>query len=104
SQLLFRENITPMVTGKHVLVLAASVTTGYTAQAAVEAVRYYGGTVVGISAIFATVTECEGLPVTAIFDPNDLEGYETHDAKTCPWCRQGKKVDALVNSYGYSSL
>ena len=33
SQLLFRENTAPMIAGKHVLVLAASVTTGYTVQA-----------------------------------------------------------------------
>ena len=30
SQLLFRENTSPMIAGKHVLILAASVTTGYT--------------------------------------------------------------------------
>ena len=43
SQLIFRENTAPMIAGKHVLVLAASVTTGYTVQGAVEAIRYYGG-------------------------------------------------------------
>lgn len=43
SQLLFRENTAPMIAGKHVLVLAASVTTGFTVQGAVEAIRYYGG-------------------------------------------------------------
>ena len=32
SQLLFRENTAPMIAGKHVLVLAASVTTGFTVQ------------------------------------------------------------------------
>ena len=41
-----------MVKGKHVLILSASITTGYTVQAAVEAVNYYGGTVAGLSAIF----------------------------------------------------
>ena len=41
SQLLFRENTAPMIAGKHVLVLAASVTTGFTVQGAVEAIRYY---------------------------------------------------------------
>ena len=65
SQLLFRENTAPMITNKHVLILAASVTTGYTAQAAVEAVDYYGGMVAGITSIFATVTECAGYPVTS---------------------------------------
>ena len=49
SQLLFRENTAPMITNKHVLILAASVTTGFTAQAAVEAVDYYGGIVAGIT-------------------------------------------------------
>lgn len=104
SQLLFRENTAPMIQGKHVLVLAASVTTGYTAQAAVEAVNYYGGTVAGISAIFATVKECAGFNVASIFDPNDLPDYQSYDSHACPWCKQGQKIDALVNSYGYSSL
>lgn len=104
SQLLFRENTAPMITNKHVLILAASVTTGYTAQAAVEAVDYYGGVVAGITSIFATVTECAGYPVTSIFDPSTLGDYESYDSRNCPWCKQGTKIDALVNSYGYSSL
>ena len=104
SQLLFRENTAPMITNKHVLILAASVTTGYTAQAAVEAVDYYGGLVAGITSIFATVTECAGYPVTSIFDPSTLGDYESYDSRNCPWCKQGVKIDALVNSYGYSSL
>lgn len=104
SQLLFRENTSPMISGKHVLVLAASVTTGYTAQAAIEAVKYYGGEVVGLAAIFATVQECEGYPIASIFDPNDLPDYQSYDSHSCPWCKQGKKIDALVNSFGYSSL
>ena len=104
SQLLFRENTAPMIAGKHVLVLAASVTTGYTAQAAVEAVDYYGGLVAGITSIFATVTECAGYPVTSIFDPSTLGDYKSYDSRNCPWCKQGVKIDALVNSYGYSSL
>lgn len=104
SQLLFRENTAPMITNKHVLILAASVTTGYTAQAAVEAVDYYGGMVAGITSIFATVNECSGYPVTSIFDPSTLGDYESYDSRNCPWCKQGIKIDALVNSYGYSSL
>lgn len=83
SQLLFRENTSPMIAGKHVLILAASVTTGYTAQAAVEAINYYGGQVVGIGAIFATQTECAGYPVTSIFNPNDLGDYQSYVSRDC---------------------
>ena len=52
GQMIFRDNLIPMVHNKHVLILAASVTTGKTALAAVDAIKYYGGIVVGISAIF----------------------------------------------------
>lgn len=104
SQLLFRENTAPMIAGRHVMVLAASVSTGYTVQAATEAVNYYGGQVVGVAAIFATVKECAGFPVSSIFNPADLPDYQSYSSSNCPWCKQGKKIDALVNSFGYSSL
>lgn len=104
SQLIFRESTAPMISGKHVLILAASVATGYTAQAAVDAIKYYNGNVVGISAIFATVDECEGIPVTSAFNPKDLKGYASYPAHECPMCKEGKKIDALVNCYGYSII
>ena len=54
SQIILRDNIAPMVRGRHVLILSASITTGYSIKAAVEAVQYYGGQVAGLAAIFAT--------------------------------------------------
>ena len=104
SQLFFRDNIVPMIQGKHVLILAASVTTGYTTKSAVEAVNYYGGYVAGIAALFATKDECEGYPVHSVFNPNDLKDYESYPSHECPLCKAGKKIDALVNSFGYSKL
>lgn len=104
SQLLFRENIAPMIKGKNVLILAASVVTGFTARGAIEAVKYYDGNVTGIASVFATVTECEGYPVTSVFNPKDLPDYASYDSHKCPMCREGKKIDALINSHGYSML
>ena len=104
SQIIFRDNIVPMIAGKHVLILAASVTTGYTAQAAIEAIRYYNGTVAGVSAIFATVDTCAGYPVHSVFDPKNLRDYQSYPSHECPLCKQGVKIDALVNSFGYSKL
>lgn len=104
GQIMFRDNLTQMVAGKHVLVLSASVTTGKTAQAAIEAINYYGGMVVGVSAIFATKTECAGYPVNSIFDPNDLDDYESYNSHNCPLCKQGERIEALVNSFGYSRI
>lgn len=104
SQLLFRDNIAPMIAGKHVLVLAASVVTGYTANAAIEAVKYYGGSVVGIASIFATVENCGNIKVTSVFDPKDLPDYATYSSHDCPLCKKGVKLDALVNTFGFSKL
>ena len=104
SQIILRDNLAPMVKGKHVLILAASITTGYTVQAAVEAVNYYGGMVAGLSAIFATTHECMGYPVTSIFDPASLPDYASYDSRDCPLCKAGQHIDALVNSFGYSAL
>ncbi len=104
SQLIFRDNIAPMIKGKNVLILAASVVTGYTAQAAVEAINYYDGHVAGICSIFATLKECAGQRVVSVFDPNDLEGYASYPSHECPMCKEGKKIDALVNSFGFSKL
>ena len=104
SQLLFRDNTVSMIQGKCVLVLAASVTTGYTAQSAVEAVQYYGGMVTGIAAIFATADTCAGHPVRSVFNPKDLSDYASYSAHDCPLCKEGKKIDALVNSFGFSKL
>ena len=104
GQMIFRDNLIHMLTGKHVLVLAASVTTGKSALAAIDAINYYGGTVVGISAIFATVNECDGHAVHSIFNPHDLTDYKSYKPHQCPICQRGEKIEALVNSYGYSAL
>ena len=104
SQLLFRDNIAPMIAGKHVLILAASVVTGYTAKAAIEAINYYGGKVAGVASIFATVEKCDDIKVTSVFDPKYLPDYATYSSHDCPLCKKGIKLDALVNTFGFSKL
>ena len=104
SQMIFRDNIQPMIKGKHVLILMSSVTTGFTAKRSIESICYYGGRVSGVAAIYRAVDEIEGYPVRSIYSINDLPDYESYDYKDCPYCKQGQKLDALINSYGYSAL
>ncbi len=104
SQIIFRDNLAPMISGKHVLVLTASATTGYTARAAAEAIEYYNGHVVGISAIFASIDECAGHHVRSIFSTKDLNDYQSYPSHECPMCRAGERIEALVNSFGCSKL
>lgn len=104
SQMILRDNLQPMVNGKHVLILMASVTTGLTINKAMEAVQYYGGQVVGLSAIFSAVEEVNGMPVNAVFHKDDVPEYQSFPYNQCPHCKAGMRLEALVNSFGYSKL
>ena len=104
SQMIFRENIQPMIRGKHVLILMASVTTGFTAKRSIEAIGYYGGYIAGVAALYSAVTEAGGYPVASIYTLSDLPDYQSYDYRECPFCKQGVPIDALVNSFGYSAL
>ena len=104
SQLIFRDNTAPMIVGKHVLILAASITTGFTVQGAVEAIQYYRGTTVGVCSIFTREETCCGFPVPSIFPTNVIDDYISKPSYECPMCKAGLKLDALVNTYGISSL
>lgn len=104
GQLIFRENARPMLEGKNVLILLASITTGGNAGKGMRCVRYYGGNVVGIAAIYSHVAELDGVPVTSLFRTEDLAGYASYSPEDCPLCKQGREVDAVVDKFGYSSL
>ncbi len=104
SQMIFRDNIQPMIRGKHVLVLMASMTTGFTAKRSIEAIGYYGGYVAGVAALYSAVRDTGGCPVASIYSIGDLPDYASYDYRECPYCKQGKRIDALVNSFGYSEL
>ena len=105
SQLLFRDNAAPMIVGKNVLVLAASVTTGYTVEAALDAIRYYSGKPAGVCAIFSCVDTCGGFDVNAVFTmKNDLPDYESKPSHECPMCKANRRLDAMVNAFGVSSF
>jgi orotate phosphoribosyltransferase len=104
SQMIFRDNIQPMIRGKHVLILMASLTTGFTAGKGIEAIGYYGGEVVGVAALYRAVDEINGLPVRSVYSLEDFPDYASYDYRECPYCKAGIKIDALVNSHGYSEL
>lgn len=104
SQIIFRDNVQPMIRGKHVLILMASVTTGFTAKRSMEAIGYYGGMAVGIAALYSAVKEIGSRQVKSVYDVQDIPDYASYDYRECPYCKAGQKLDALVNSFGYSAL
>lgn len=104
GQMIFRDNLQHMINGKHVLLLLASATTGRTIERSLECINYYGGIIAGISAIFSANEVIAGQPIHTLFKIEDIPDYKTYPHNQCPYCQSGKKIEAIVNSYGYSKL
>lgn len=104
GKLLFRDNAKFMLEGKHVLILACSMSTGKTALLGKESVEYYGGRVVGAASIYAAVDSVGGLPIVSLFDTNTLPDYASYAPSECPMCKHGEPIDAVVNTFGYSKV
>jgi len=104
GQMIFRDNTQRMIKNMQVLLLVASATTGRTIDRAVECIEYYEGRACGISAIFSAVEYIHGLEINTIFTADELPKYRAYSSHDCPMCREGKRIEAIVNSYGYSKL
>ncbi len=104
SQIIFRENLVPMIRGKHVIILMATITTGNSVNKAIESIQYYGGLLQGVSAVFSAVEQINDIPIRSVFGKKNVPDYADYDYRDCPLCKAGKPLDALVNAFGYSKL
>ena len=104
GQMMFRENNQHMIKGKKVLVLIDTATTGATLKSAIGSIRFYGGQVVGISAIFSVADQIDGFPIRALYTTRDLPDYASNVVEQCPMCKAAQAIDAICNGFGYSTL
>ena len=104
NQMIFRDNTQKAIWGKQVLLLISSASTGKTINRAIECLQYYSGNLVAVAAIFSAIGSIDGIDVHSLFTDRDLPDYKNYAPSACPMCQSGKKVDALVNSFGYSKI
>lgn len=104
NQMIFRDNVQQMVYGKHIILLMSSVSTGKTIRRSVDCLKYYNGKLSGVSAIFSAVDTIDGMEINALFKKDDLPHYETELPSKCQMCEAGRKVEAIINSFGYSKI
>ncbi len=104
GQMMFRENTIHMVKNKKVLILIDTATTGETLRSAIRTVRFYGGEVIGISAIYSVASKVGDIEVRSLYSNRDLPDYASHRPEDCPMCRDGVEIDAICNGFGYSTL
>ncbi len=104
GQIMFRENNKHMIKGKKVLVLIDSASTGSLLHSAVRTVNFYGGEVIGVSAIFSLATQVGDIPIRALYSPRDLPDYKSYEPDKCPLCQSNIPIDAICNGFGYSLI
>lgn len=104
GQMIFRDNIQKCVWNQNILLLIASASTGKSIIRSLECIKYYGGKVIGIAALFSAIDNQYQVPINALFTPEDLPEYHTYKYDECPFCKDGQKIDAIVNSFGYSKI
>lgn len=104
NQMIFRDNTQKKIWGKQVLLFISSASTGKSINRAIDCLQYYNGHLVGIASIFSAIKQSNGIDIHALFTDKDLPNYETYPVNECPMCKAGQKVDALINSFGYSKI
>lgn len=104
GQILFRDNLQKAIFGKQIILLISSASTGKSIKRFVQCLKYYNGQLAGISSIFSAIDEYEGIKVNTIFTSHDVPDYETISLEDCDMCKSGQKIDAIINTYGYSKI
>jgi orotate phosphoribosyltransferase len=101
---IFHQNVQEKIRSKNVVLLVATMSTGATANQVIECLSYYGCKLVGISAIFNTFHETEGQKIHSLFTIEDIPNYAFYTPSECPMCREGRKIDAIINSEGFTRI
>lgn len=104
NQMIFRDNTQKKIWGRQVLLLISSASTGKSIDRAVDCLQYYNGSLAAVASIFSAIKESHGVHVDAVFYSEDLPRYDSYRSTDCPMCKSGQKVDALINSFGYSKI
>lgn len=104
NQMMFRDNVAGSIRGKNVILLLATTTTGKTLRRSLRCIGYYGGHVQSIFSVFSAVDAIDGIRVESMFDLSDIPDYRAYETYDCPLCGEGRRLDAMVNGYGYSKL
>ncbi len=104
GNLVFHSSRQNKIFNKNVLLLVASVSSGKTINRALECLTYYGGNLVGISAIFRANTDNVKQNINALFTSDDIPEYTSTRPSQCPMCEAGRKLDAKVDSDGYTII
>ncbi|WP_310602402.1 phosphoribosyltransferase [Anaerosporobacter sp.] len=104
KELMFPDSKKDIILDKNILLLIDSISSGITLSCALECISYYGGTLIGISTLFSALADQSGQEIHTLFTDDDIEEYQIYTPGQCAMCEQGLKVEAYINSEGYSTI
>jgi len=104
GNLVFQDSAIQWIAGRNIILLVATISSGRTVNSTLNCLRYYGGCLAGISALFLADPIHIDSNTYALFTANDISNYQVYSADTCDLCRDGVHLDALVSSEGYTKI
>ncbi len=104
GNLIFQSNIQELILNRNIILLVASISSGRTISSALECLSYYGGELAGISALFNAYPDKSGKEIYSMFTNEDIPGYQIFSPGECSMCKEGRKLDAIITSEGYTEI
>lgn len=103
-KLMFQGNMKELIYNRNVILLVSSIASGATVNSALECLSYYGGILVGISALFNYRPENMDQEIYSMFTNEDIPEYQIFNPDECVMCKEGHKLDAIVIHDGYTKV
>jgi len=104
GRFVFHQSVREKILNKNVVLIVASMSTGATASGVLECLSYYGCKLVGISAVFSAVPEVNGHKIHSLISTAEIPDYCFYSLSECKMCKEGRKIDAVFSSEGYTDL
>lgn len=103
-QLMFQSNMQELINDRNIILLVSSISSGITINSALECLSYYGGILVGISALFNAYHEKFDQEIHSLFTNEDIPDYKIFRPSDCALCKEGQKLDAIIINDGYTKI
>jgi orotate phosphoribosyltransferase len=95
-KLMFQSDMQHHIHNQNIILLVSSISGGTTIHSAMECLSYYGGILVGVSALFNAYPEENEQEIHSMFTTADIPDYKIYSPGECPMCKESHKLDGII--------